>query len=91
MVQVCTYMGCIFYFPSSELGGGGRLKPPHIHVAKGKPYDHSTSFWLDEVKLKYDSGEFKSKELSNIESYIKENRDYFIKKWFAFFSNSSFF
>jgi len=61
-----------FFFFSNEGD-----EPPHIHV---KAAEHEAKFWLDPVSLVANHG-FRSRELSNIQSVIREHQMELLEAW----------
>ena len=56
-------MGDTFYFYSNENG-----EPVHVHVAKGKPSEANTKFWIKRngVELVNNNGNIPKKDLKRI-------------------------
>jgi hypothetical protein len=69
--------GYRFFFFSLE----GR-EPPHIHVAHAGRY---AKFWLEPVELANNRG-FRGYELSEIREIVIEYREFFLEKWYEYFS-----
>jgi len=69
--------GYRFFFYSLE-----DREPPHIHVAQAGRY---AKFWLNPVTLASNRG-FRSHELTTIQQLVDENREFFLEKWKAYFS-----
>jgi hypothetical protein len=64
--------GYRFFFFSLE----GR-EPPHVHVEQAERY---AKVWLAPLTLAGSRG-FRSNEISEIVSIVRENREYFQEKW----------
>lgn len=64
---------------------GEQIEPPHIHVERGRL---RAKFWLrgpSGVVELADSGRFKRYELTKIERLVAENREEFLRAWYAYF------
>lgn len=81
MVKIDTHKGYIFYFWTNEIGGGGQIEPPHIHVNEGIPRQDGTKFWLDPVELAHNKSRIPDSDLRDIERYIKQNQSFFLSQW----------
>ena len=57
-------------------------EPPHIHVQREKMV---AKFWLDPVSLQKTGG-FSRTELNRIAGLVVEHQDFFLEKWYEFFS-----
>lgn len=68
-----------FYFYSHE-----PHEPPHIHVDRD---ELSAKFWLDPVALARNFG-FTARELSTLQSVIREKQQQFMEAWDGYFGNS---
>lgn len=66
--------GFKFFFYSNE------HEPKHIHVLKGDDFAK-----IDLLTLKVKQNYFKKTELKKILEIVKENRDYFIRRWDEYF------
>ena len=80
MPTVFRAFGYCFYFFSHEPG-----EPPHVHVDRG---DGGAKVWLENVAFARHSG-FKSKELSQILTLVRQNRRMLLEKWHGYFGTSS--
>ena len=80
MPTVFRAFGYSFYFFSHEPG-----EPPHVHVDRG---DGGAKVWLENVAFARHSG-FKSKELSQILTLVRQNRTMLLEKWHGYFGASS--
>jgi hypothetical protein len=65
-----------FYFYS-----GDRDEPPHVHIERG---GETAKFWLNPVRLERSKG-FNSRELNELQSIVKENREQLLERWKEFF------
>lgn len=65
-----------FFFYSNE-----GQEPPHIHVQAA---EDEAKFWLDPVSLAANHG-FRSRDLTEIEQLIEDNRDQLIEAWNDYF------
>ena len=76
------FLGYTFYFYSNENG-----EPIHIHVAKGKPSENSTKFWIkrDGVTLEHNRGNIPKSDLKKIQKYICANRAIIVNRWYEYF------
>ncbi len=57
-------------------------EPPHIHMAQAGRY---AKFRLNPVTLASNRG-FRSHEPTTIQQLVDENREFFLEKWKAYFS-----
>ena len=76
------FMGYTFYFYSNEAG-----EPVHVHVAKGKPSEANTKFWIKRngVELVNNNGNIPKKDLKRIYEYICSNKEDIVFAWYQFF------
>lgn len=65
-----------FYFYSREGN-----EPPHIHVAAA---EKMAKYWLVPVVLAAND-RFRSGELTEIETIVRQYRDNFVEAWYAYF------
>ena len=65
-----------FFFFASD-----RNEPPHIHVAREAK---AAKFWLSTVRPAYNYG-FAAKELTRIESLVREHAADLLKAWHEYF------
>lgn len=77
MPTILNIEGFRFHFYSDEGN-----EPCHIHVKKGEARG---KIWLEPVYEECYLYGFTIKEQKKIKSLIKENRAYFIKKWYEYF------
>jgi hypothetical protein len=73
---IYRYKGFRFHFFSNE----GR-EPPHVHIRRAEDI---CKFWLCPVELAYNDG-MNSKELSELEYIVREQRDEFERQWHEYF------
>ena len=57
-------------------------EPPHIHVERDQ---NMAKFWLDPIRNASNHG-FRNHELNVILNLVKENRDLFLERWYAYFN-----
>jgi hypothetical protein len=57
-------------------------EPPHIHVERD---ENIAKFWLDPIRNASNHG-FRNHELNVILNLVKENRDLFLERWYAYFN-----
>ncbi len=69
---VLNASGYRFFFFSLE-----GQEPPHVHVEQAERY---AKLWLAPVALARSKG-FRSNEISEIVSIVRENREYLQEKW----------
>ena len=63
----------------------GRQEPAHVHViAAGK----EAKFWLLPIELSWNDG-YRSGELKEIESLVREHLDFLLEAWNVFFQTRS--
>lgn len=67
-----------FFFYSNE----GK-EPSHIHIEQG---DKVGKCWLDPIEFAFSEG-FRSHELRKIRMLVIENRNFFLERWYEFFSH----
>ena len=80
MPKIFEWKGYKFFFFSNE---GLPLEPCHIHVRKGS---NIAKFWIiPDITLDSSWG-MNSKELSNLEKVIEENKKLILEKWDEHFS-----
>ena len=75
MPTVLRKGGFKFFFYSNE------HEPKHIHVLKGGGFAK-----IDLVTLEVRQNYFKKSDLQKILEIVKQNRDYFLRRWDEYFS-----
>jgi hypothetical protein len=73
MPAIFRWKGFRFFFFSNE----GK-EPPHVHVAKDSC---EAKFWLKDCSLAYND-DFKHNDLKRLKKIIKEQRAFFLEKWY---------
>ena len=76
MPTVLIINGYRFYFYSNE-----NKEPIHIHIEKA---EGNAKYWLEPIEEAY-SYDFTLKQRKEIEKYIKEFQQTFIKNWHEYF------
>ncbi len=76
MPTIFRAQGFRVYFYSSEA-----REPPHVHVDRGGA---SAQVWLEPVALASNAG-FPARELGDVVSLVRANRQMFLEAWNGFF------
>ena len=69
-----------FFFYSAEGD-----EPCHVHVKKGKG---DGKIWLEPEQKEEYLVDFKSQEKKQIRKIVREQRDYFIQRWYEYFEDN---
>lgn len=80
MPKVFEWKGYRFHFFSNE---GYPLEPIHIHVRKGP---HRAKFWIEPMVSLASNYGFTSRELSEFQGAIEENKALIKEKWHEHFN-----
>ena len=70
------------------------LEPVHVHVAKGKPVENATKFWLTKsgkCLLAHNHSGYDSKTLHYLVKAVEANSQLVIEKWHSFFGEITYF
>lgn len=84
--EVCGYH---IYFWLNE-----NNEPIHFHVAKGKPVENATKFWIlrsGDVLLAHNKSRIPVNDLNKIQKYMRNNTYIIVRDWIARFGYEKYY
>ena len=91
MPQVFNIGPYVVYFWSSE---GNPLEPIHVHVAKKRPVEHASKFWITQtgkVIMANNDSQYSSKLISRLMRILEANSSIIVEKWIDYFDEIHYY